>query len=115
MNIISNILYWISTGLLVPVVVLLIFFFIRSLFLIGAIFGQYMQHNKVSVPFCNSIEKLTPTSLHEFMRSLPDSPHNLLETYAAQIIMAEGDGARIELLLSEYEIEVSKALSTSSC
>lgn len=29
MNLISNILYWISTGLLVPVIVLLIFFFIR--------------------------------------------------------------------------------------
>ena len=31
MNVISNILYWISTGLLVPVIVLLIFFFISSI------------------------------------------------------------------------------------
>ena len=31
MNVISNILYWISTGLLVPVIVLLIFFFIRAI------------------------------------------------------------------------------------
>lgn len=35
MNYISDILYWISTGLLVPVIVLLIFFFVRSLLLIG--------------------------------------------------------------------------------
>jgi len=35
MNYISDILYWISTGLLVPVIVLLIFFFGRALLLIG--------------------------------------------------------------------------------
>ena len=42
MNYISDILYWISTGLLVPVIVLLIFFFGRALLLIGSFFGQYM-------------------------------------------------------------------------
>ena len=42
MNYISDILYWISTGLLVPVIVLLIFFFGRSLLLIGSFFGQYL-------------------------------------------------------------------------
>lgn len=46
MNTISNILYWISTGLLVPVIVLLIFFFIRAIILIGVFFGQYMGHKK---------------------------------------------------------------------
>ena len=46
MNLISNILYWISTGLLVPVIVLLIFFFIRALIMIGGFFGQYLQMKK---------------------------------------------------------------------
>lgn len=36
MNLISDILFWISNGLLVPVVVLLIILFIRSLLLIGS-------------------------------------------------------------------------------
>lgn len=35
MNYISDVLFWISNGLLVPVVVLLILFFLRSLLLIG--------------------------------------------------------------------------------
>ena len=42
MNLISDILFWISNGLLVPVVVLLIILFIRSLLLIGSFFGQYL-------------------------------------------------------------------------
>lgn len=51
MNVISDILYWISTGLLVPVIVLLIFFFIRAIIMIGAFFGQFLQHKKTAIPF----------------------------------------------------------------
>ena len=31
MNYISDVLFWISTGMLVPVIILLIFFFLRAL------------------------------------------------------------------------------------
>ena len=46
MNLISDILFWISNGLLVPVVVLLIVLSIRSLLLIGSFFGQYLAISK---------------------------------------------------------------------
>lgn len=48
MNTISDIMFWISTGLLVPVVVLLIALFFRALLLVGSFFGQYMaiQENR---------------------------------------------------------------------
>ena len=39
MHYISDILYWISTGLLVPVIVLLILLFGRALLLIGSFFA----------------------------------------------------------------------------
>lgn len=113
MNVISNILYWISTGLLVPVIVLLIFFFIRAIFLIGAFFGQYMQQKKISIPFYKSIEQLTPETYPDFTQNLPAKPKNMLVSYAGQIVANCGNDARIELLLSEYEIEASKELSTS--
>lgn len=113
MNTISNILYWISTGLLVPVIVLLIFFFIRSIILIGGFFGQYMQVNKFSVPLQNKIAKLTSESYSEFTNQIPEKPKTLLACYAKQIIDAKGDEAKLELLLSEYELDASKDISTS--
>ena len=42
MNYISDVLFWISTGMLVPVIILLIFFFLRALLLLGGFFGQYL-------------------------------------------------------------------------
>lgn len=65
MNLISNILYWISTGLLVPVIVLLIFFFIRAIILIGAFFGQYMNYRKTTSSLYGRISSLTPATLPE--------------------------------------------------
>lgn len=113
MNTISNILYWISTGLLVPVIVLLIFFFIRAIILIGGFFGQYMQVKKLSVPLQNKIAKLSTDTYSEFANGLPEKPKTLLAYYARQIIDTQGNEAKLELLLSEYELDASKEISTS--
>lgn len=113
MNIISNILYWISTGLLVPVIVLLIFLFIRAILLIGVFFGQYMQNKKYTVDFLTRISRLTPETLEEFKESLPEKSTSAVMAYAKKIIVEKGNDARIELLLSEYEMEADKDVSTS--
>lgn len=113
MNVISNILYWISTGLLVPVIVLLIFFFVKAIILIGTFFGQYLQYKKTAVPFYSDIERLSTDNYDEFVTSLPEKTSNLMMAYAGRIVAAGGNEARIELLLSEFEIEATKEISTS--
>ena len=67
MNYISDVLFWISNGLLVPVVVLLILFFLRSLLLIGNFFGQYLQIRKVDRLFMGKVEALTPETAGELL------------------------------------------------
>lgn len=101
MNVISNILYWISTGLLVPVIVLLIFFFIRSLLLIGTFFGQYVQHKKASATINSQIKNLTPETFEDFQASLPAKATSLEMVYIKKIMATDGDDAKIDLLLSE--------------
>lgn len=113
MNTISNILYWISTGLLVPVIVLLIFFFIRAVILIGVFFGQYLQNKKTTAALYPSITKLTPDSLAGFTATLPVEPKSVVTAYARQIIGNSGNQPKIDLLLSEYEIEADKEVATS--
>ena len=73
MNYISDILFWISNGLLVPVVVLLILFFLRSLLLIGNFFGQYLQIRKTDRLFMAKVEALTPDTVEELRASMQDS------------------------------------------
>jgi len=113
MNLISNILYWISTGLLVPVIVLLIFFFVRAILLIGAFFGQYMQEKKSEAAMRSAIEKLTPDTVGEFAEALPLKATTIAEAFAKKIIAEGSDEARVELALNDYELAADKALSIS--
>ena len=66
MNLISDILFWISNGLLVPVVVLLIILFIRSLLLIGSFFGQYLAIRRTDALLRQQLDTLTIDTLPDF-------------------------------------------------
>lgn len=112
MDLITNVLYRISTGLLVPVIVLLILFFIRALVMAAASFGQYMRMKKSSGRLYDALEREAPKSVETFRALLPASPGSLLEKYASR--MAEStDHAGVELLLSEYELAADKSIATS--
>lgn len=113
MNVISNILYWISTGLLVPVIVLLIFFFIRALILIGVFFGEYIRVRKTSGKIYDNINSVNASNIDQFRESLPENPTSITEAYLKKIIDNAGNEAKTDLLLSEFEIEADKKISTS--
>lgn len=113
MNVISNILYWISTGLLVPVIVLLIFFFIRALILIGTFFGQYLNEKKTVAPLYDKVEKLTPDGVEGFYESLPAKSRSVAGSYVRKIIEERGNESRVELLLAEYEMEADRNVASS--
>jgi biopolymer transport protein ExbB/TolQ len=112
MNIISNILYWISTGLLVPVIVLLIFFFVRAILLIGGFFGQYLTVRKNNAFLADKVKTLSVDNLNEFEAAIADNKSTIV-TYIKEMLANKGNKARVELLVSEYEIEADKNLSLS--
>lgn len=113
MNYISDILFWISTGLLVPVVVLLILFFLRSLLMLGNFFGQYLQTRKTDKVFREKIMNLTSETLDDFRKSLPENPKSpLLKTLV--LLMDSADSRpRRQLLLSDYEVAADKDMALS--
>ncbi|MBD5241369.1 MAG: MotA/TolQ/ExbB proton channel family protein [Barnesiella sp.] len=113
MNLISNILYWISTGLLVPVIVLLIYFFIRALILIGAFFSQYMIERKTAVLLQEKITNAHPTQILENIEALPDSGTALINKYLKDVASAKGNEARMQLIVSEYEMAAEKNIAGS--
>ena len=56
METISNALFWISNGLLVPVVVLLLLFLVRALILVGGFFGEYYQRHALQIKVTTLLE-----------------------------------------------------------
>lgn len=113
MTVISNILYWISTGLLVPVIVLLIFFFIKSLILVGAFFGQYMTMKKTTAALYSRLAGVNASNLDAFAAEAAQAGPSPVTQAIAAIVAAKGDAAKTELLLSEYEIAADKNVASS--
>ena len=113
MNVISDVLYWISTGLLVPVIVLLILFFLRALLLIGSFFGQYLTMRKNERFLKEKMDKLTAEGLAEFESSLPEKSNSLVMVYLHKIINSKDSMAHVQRLVSDFEVAADKDLGIS--
>ena len=108
MHYISDILYWISTGLLVPVIILLIYFFVRALLLIGGFFGQYLDLRKHQGQLRPVIDALNPDNLDTLSAALPKKNRSLSVTCIKQMLDVQDDPTRVEKLLADFELDADK-------
>ena len=113
MNYISDILYWISTGLPVPVIVLLIILFIRSLLLIGSFFGQYVAIRKTEALLKQEFDQLTPDTVAGLGERLPERAGTLVIGYIRRMLETGKSQAHRQRLLADYEIMADKDLAIS--
>lgn len=113
MNYISDILYWISTGLLVPVIVLLIFFFVRSLLLIGNFFGQYLSIRRTASLISKELDTLDSDTVLTLAERLPKKNPSIVVTYLNRLLEAKDNAAMRQRLLADFEVEIDKDLSSS--
>ena len=113
MNFISDILYWISTGLLVPVIVLLIILFCRAILLAGSFYGQYLSIRKTETLLRNKLSKLTPDTVEELSSKRPENSRSLVITYMRQVLDARDTPAQVQRLLANFEIAADKDLAIS--
>ncbi len=113
MNTISDIMFWISTGLLVPVVVLLIALFFRALLLVGSFFGQYAAIRKTDKLIREQMEGLTADNVERLAEQLPAKSNSLVVVYMRRILEAKDSSAQVQRLLANFEIAADKDLATS--
>jgi len=113
MNYISDILYWISTGLLVPVIVLLIILFGRAILLIGNFFGQYLSIRKTDALLRKEMDALTEENLPQLAERLPQKNSSPVITYIRRILQVKDSPAHVQRLLADFEIAADKDLAIS--
>lgn len=106
---VSNILFWISSGLLVPVIVGLLFFFGKSIVMLGGFAGQYIQRIKQDKQLRRRMNELDQSSIHAFACELKEQPESLFTQTAGQL-MATDSPAVANRILSEYEVTADAEL-----
>ena len=111
MNYITDILYWISSGLLVPVILILIFFFLRSLLLLGGFFSQYLTMRKSGILLQKEVKQLTADNLYTLSDHLPKGKLAVV-TCISKMLENRNSPAKVTFLLDEYECLVERELET---
>ena len=113
MNTISDIMFWISNGLLVPDIVLLILLFFRSLLLVGSFFGQYVAIRKTDKLIREQMEALSTENVDSLPGKLPEKSNALIIIYMKKIMKEQHNKAQLQRLLANFEIAADKDLATS--
>lgn len=110
MNYISDVLFWISNGLLVPVIVLLIWFFIRALLLLGGFFGQYLVKRKTGAQIREQMNALTAENIDTLPDRLPKNKSAIIISYISKVVANRDSDAQVNRTLDQYTQYVEKDL-----
>ncbi|TNE71223.1 MotA/TolQ/ExbB proton channel family protein [bacterium] len=107
MNELTGLLYWISTGLLIPVIIVLLFFFIRILLSAGGFISQFIQR-------LNYDKTLNTWLKAKNYENVPDSiqkQNAFLYPFLVDITQPLKQTSEREKTISDFEIEADKELS----
>lgn len=112
METITNILYWLSTGLLLPVIVFLLFFFAKSLLMIGGFYGLYITRTKVNLKLNRDIENMP---IDAFLASVPSEKSDKIALLVSlnRIKYNANKPIMLDKILGDYEITSDKTLGQS--
>lgn len=114
MNYITDILFWISTGMLVPVVLLLIYFFFRAILLLAGFFGQYLVKRKAGAAISVLMNDLTLANIETLAEWLPKNKQVVVFHYMAQIVKHRQSKAQVNRIVDQYAQYVAKDLTLPS-
>lgn len=112
MNYISNAMFWLSNGLLVPVIIVLLYLFLRAILLLGTLLGTWQKHRKIVKYFTPTIENADKKSCELLQQEIEAIQLPAGFIYVAKNLFKLPSSAR-NLLISEYELSSHKKMSVA--
>ena len=110
---ITNVLYWISTGLLIPVIALLLFGFIKSLLLLGGFFGMFINRLKYAKKQKVQLQNLQSGQKNGIESLVALKGNKLFTEHLKQIVEGKENPVVAEKILADFELASESDLSTS--
>jgi biopolymer transport protein ExbB/TolQ len=113
MELITKTMYWISTGLLVPVVVLLIIFFVRALLLIGSFYSTYMVKMKQNRIIQSKFDEINTDNIKQKFEEINLEKTSLLKVYLEKLIENSNSATHCDRIINNFETACQKDMSVS--
>ena len=109
MKYVSNVLFWISNGLLVPVIVGLLYFFVNSILLLGIFFNQYLTHSKQTKLLKKTLDSLRADDMEKLTVEAGKLPQSNFTGFLCNIVETPSK-AYSNRLLADYEVRADAEL-----
>lgn len=113
MSFVTNILYWISTGLMIPVIVLLIIGFVWAVLILGGFYGGYMARRRLQETMDGVYEELRTRPAKEVDYSAIAKHHPALYDALEHIKRVRWNPIHAEKILADFEMQGEKNLEPS--
>lgn len=105
---VSNLMFWISNGFLVPVIVGLLFFFFKSILMLGSFFNQYIQRTRQEKALNEKLDLLDKQNLSGFEAGLDNVADTVFTRTVKKMFLQPDNQPYINRLLALYEINAEK-------
>ncbi|MCM1530961.1 MAG: MotA/TolQ/ExbB proton channel family protein [Bacteroides sp.] len=109
MNTLTTVMFWIASGFLIPVVIGLLYFFVRSILLLGGFVSKYVQRSRMEKEVKTAMENLNESNVRDLKFS-PEISSNPLVKCINSIISNKYNEAVVNKTVSEYELACGKEL-----
>ena len=111
MDIIIQALYWISSGLLIPTIVLLLLFLAQGLFVVGGFYGLYAHRMAYEKSVKPALEDLNADNAQEVLAASHIRKTGLVNLYLEQLLATAHQPVKAEKVLADFEMACEKDLA----
>jgi biopolymer transport protein ExbB/TolQ len=112
MDLIIQALYWISSGLLIPTIVLLLLFLFQGLFVVGGFYGAYAHRMAYEKSVKPALDALEADNASEVLAADHLRKTGLVNVYLQRLLDAAHHPVKAEKVLADFEMACEKDLAT---
>lgn len=111
MKIISEILFTVSNGLMIPVVLLLLYLLGRAIWILFCLYGRFKLHRFVSSCLKETVREYSDQRLQDSLVNMQAKSNELVASYLTRIFEHKDDSSYCEHELADFQVDNQRVMS----
>lgn len=111
MKIVSEILFIVSNGLMIPVILLLLYFLVKAIWILLGLYGQIKVQREISSTLKALVRDYSDECIKDTQIKLQATGESIVSEYLKRIIEHKHDSRYCEHELADFQVETQKILA----
>ena len=111
MKIVSEILFIVSNGLMIPVILLLLYFLVKAIWILLGLYGQIKVQREISSTLKALVRDYSAECIKDTQIKLQATGESIVSEYLKRIIEHKHDSRYCEHELADFQVETQKVLA----